>query len=150
MRVALVVLVGLLGMCAPGDREVDDIREATLRHMFAGNGSGLLQGVKVYCVTVEGHDPTADFLSRFAGNRPPLKRGSLCSTSTIQGVLDKETGERGIAFGADKVTMRWGFRAEVEGGYFAHGFSLSYKTYYLEKKGGVWKVVRAVQIGPDV
>ncbi len=150
MRVAAIFLVGLFSACAPGAREVDDVREATFRHLFTKDGSAHPQSAKVYCLSVDGQDPTADFMARFAGNRPPVKKGSLCSESTGQGVLDKETGERGIAFRLAKVTIKWGSRAEVEGGYFEHGFSAGSHIYHLEKVGGVWRVVKAVQGGPLV
>ncbi len=150
MRAAAIVLATLLTACAPREQELDDVREATFRHLFTRNGSAHPESAGVYCLSIDGQDPADHFMSRFAGNKPSAKKKSLCSVSPTQGVRDNETGQRGLAFGIEKVTLKWGSRAEVECGYYEHGFSAEGYTYDLEKVGGLWKVVRAVQRGPSV
>jgi len=144
MRVSVVVLASFLALGAQSDQETDNIREATFRYMFAKNASGQQQAAKVYCLSVEDQDPADDFMHRFANDTPPVKKASQCTASAREGVRDKETGARGLAFRVDKLTKKEDSRAEVDGGYYEAGLSASGNTYSLEKKEGVWKVVKDV------
>lgn len=148
-KLVILGLVTLLAACAPGDREVSDIREATFRHLFATWGRA--QAPPVYCLSIEGHDPADDFMRRFANNMSAVTKGSRCSfPASGSGPIENDTRRPAATFGVGEVTLRWGGRAEVEGWYSQHLFNASHNTYFLEKKDGVWKIVKQVRIGPEV
>ena len=148
-KLAMLCLVTLLAACAPSDREVDDVREATFRDLFGTWRSAL--GPAVYCLTIEGHDPADDFMRRFGGNTSPVTKGSRCSfPKSESGPIETETRRHAILFHIGHVTLKWGGRAEVEGGYSEHWLNAGSNNYFLEKKEGVWKVVKKVQLGPSV
>ena len=138
----------------------DDIREATFRHQFLHNASGVQQKAKVYFLAVgrnedwddgsdgfmalDGADPSDEFLKRFADHKPVVKKKS-------QGVVhlgefkDKKTGEKGLVFGLG--TIKWVSDTEVEitGGYYEAGLSASGNTYFLKKEKGKWTVTKEVR-----
>src|SRR6266511_3699690 len=118
MRVSAVALACLLALAALGERETDDIREATFRYMFEKNASGQQKAAKVYCVSIEGKDPADDFMLRFEKDQPPVRKASQCSASAGEGVHDKETGALGLAFRIEKMAKKDETHAEVEGGYY--------------------------------
>jgi hypothetical protein len=51
------------------------IYEAVFRHHFRHSGNGL-DSLHAFFLLLQGKDPPADFLARFAGHRPPVRRGS--------------------------------------------------------------------------
>ena len=62
-------------------------------------------------------DPPADFMKRFANNKPPVKAFSECVWPTKKGVLDKKTGERGLVFYIAAIKWVSDTEVEVTGGY---------------------------------
>lgn len=67
----------------------NDIYEAVFRHLFVYNGSGLTNASAFY-LSVEGKDPGEEFLKRFAGNTPPVKKASECRQDADTGrIWDK-------------------------------------------------------------
>ena len=112
--------------------------------MFGNNASGQQQFAQVYCLSVEGKDPSDGFMKRFSGNEPPVKKASACTASGL-GVFQIGTDVRGLVFSVDSVVRRGGVRAETEGGYYEAGLSASGNTYYLERRNGEWMVVRDVR-----
>jgi hypothetical protein len=134
-----------LGFAANKSREsqTEDIHEAVFRWQFDHNGSGLQKKAKVYFIELgeESTDPTGEFLKRFAGNRPPVRKGSECTgTGTGEAVRDKKTGEEGLLFHVSKVAWKPDTKVEVKGGYFERGLSSSENTYTVEKEKGKWRV----------
>lgn len=127
------------------DKQEDDIREAVFRYQFAHNASGLRQQARVYFLSIwglgeDGKDPSDDFMRRFAGNVPPVKKFSRVSFEN--GLRDEETGSPGLIF---RVTaIKWITRARVEatGGYYAGYLNASGNVYYVERRNGTWTVVR--------
>ena len=61
----------------------DQIREAVFRYQFQHNQSGIQDQARVYCLTSgswnEDDDPSDEFMTRFQGHVPPVKKGSQCS-----------------------------------------------------------------------
>src|SRR5215213_10075746 len=65
----------------PPPRSVSEpeILEAVFRYQFEHNASGVQQGAEKYCLTITGGEkPNAEFLRRFAGNRPPVVAADQC------------------------------------------------------------------------
>ncbi len=120
---ALVLLVAasaLLGCAMPLDRaaEEDNIREAMFRFMIAEKQD--LQGqqdhyyfLSVHSDSSRSHgDPSDEFMKRFDGNSPVVKRASECTNDAPRGVVDKVNGTRGHILHLDPV--RWLSDREVE------------------------------------
>jgi hypothetical protein len=129
-----------------------DIAEATFRYQFAHNASGQQTDANVYCIgfgtgssdSSKPRDPPPDFLSRLGDVTPPVKAYSQCSASADEGVKDKTTGKLGLIFTINSVKYIDNTRCEVEGGYYEAGLSASGNTYFLEKRGGKWVVIKDI------
>lgn len=119
----------------------DDIREAVFRHMFQRNASSLQQGAAAYFLQLgDGQDPSDILIQRFAGHTPPVKKVSQ-STVGPQGVVDKETGGRGLLFEIDSIKWLFDTEVEVAGGYYEGNVSSSGNTYTVRLQDGKWMVV---------
>ena len=81
-----------------------------------------------------------EFIKRFAGNKPPVRKRSYCTANAGKGVLDKQTGEQGLIFNV--TSLRWisDTEVEAEGGYYEAGLSSSGNICALKKEKGKWKV----------
>ena len=140
----------LTGCTAGGDRDaqLDDIREATFRHQFAKNASGLQQSAKVYFLSViepikkQRGDPADEFMVRFAGHHPRVAKASTADSSALTGVQDKQTGEPGLIFHLGGIRWISDDAVEVDGGYYEASESAAGNTYYLAKQNGKWLVER--------
>jgi hypothetical protein len=132
-----------LCLAADKSREVesDDIREVVFRWQFDHNASRQNRNPEVYFLAVgeKDRDPSAVFMKRFTGNKPPLRRASQCRKST-RGVFDKKTGERGLVFRVERIEWKSDSQVDVDGGYYEDGMSASGNTYTVQKTKGKWKV----------
>ena len=127
---------------APATNDDDDLREATLRHMFKKNASALQQSAKVYCLAFENKvDPPAAFIARFAHDATPVVAGSGCKQDH-SGVFDKATKAHGLSFRIDVVKYADKDHATVNGGYYEAGLSASGNVYTVERQKGAWVVVK--------
>lgn len=127
-----------------------NIREATYRYQFEHNGSMQQQRAGVFCLEIytgmDYTDPSDAFIKRFAGYRPPVKKGSDCDASASGGVFDREAGQRGLIFRTNAI--KWFSETEVAvfGGYYEDGFSATMGKYHLRKIDGIWNVVEEEMI----
>jgi len=143
---ALLLVFASAGMAATQARQSqeDDIREAVFRWQFNHNVSGLQTNAKVYFLAVgeKGGDPSDEFMKRFVGNKPPVRKRSQCTANAGRRVLDKQTGEQGLIFNV--TSLRWisDTEVEAEGGYYEAGLSSSGNIYTLKKDNGKWKMTR--------
>ena len=123
----------------------NDIREAVFRYQFHHNSSIQGQSAAVYCLSVgeKNADPPDDFMKRFAGFKPPVRKVSECSTDAYKGVVEKRTGKHGLVFRVRNI--KWISEAEVEvgGGYFEDGLSASGDTYTVRRLQRGWRVSKA-------
>jgi hypothetical protein len=150
LTIVLAFASVVLSAAAPPDKAAEewDVREATFRHQFGKNASALQQRAGAYCLSVRGEnlkdaDPPADFMKRFDGNIPPVKKVSDC-VLTDRGVVDRRTGEPGLIFRTGVIKSMSDTEAEISGGYSEHNRSGSGNTYYLKKVDGRWKVIKDV------
>jgi hypothetical protein len=134
--------VSVLTQSEDQDRDMDkqDIREAVFRYQFNHNASGQQQNAKVYFLSLDqDKDPSNEFMERFKGTEPPVKKASQASKSA-GGVVDKETGERGLLFRITSIKRLGENEVEVEGGYFEAGQSASRNVYRVKHENGKWVV----------
>jgi hypothetical protein len=133
-----------LGLAADKAREsqTDDIREAVFLWQFEHNASGQQTNAQVYFLEVgeKGGDPGDEFMKRFTGHKPPVRKVSACSASADQGVLDKKTGEKGLIFRVTSIKWKSDTSVDVSGGYYEAGESASGNTYTAKKEKGKWQV----------
>lgn len=143
-RFTLLVLAGLVAACAtPAGTKAErewDVREALFRYQFEHNASGGQQSVGTYFLEVNGEDPPAEFVARFAGHEPPVEAASHAIASADEGVRHRERGGDGLIFRQQGLRWIGDRKAEVDGGYYEAGLSSSGNTYTVEWKGGRWVV----------
>jgi hypothetical protein len=123
----------------------DDIREAVFRYQFDHNASGQQKTAKVYFLGVgeKATDPSDDFMKRFANHKPPVRKASASHFVRGKGLLDKKTGERGLAFRNTLIKWISDTEVEVSGGYYEAELSSSGNTYTVQKENGKWKVTKS-------
>ena len=77
----------------------NNIREAVFRYQFHSDGGGPQSKPNVFFISVEGKDPSDEFLKRFSGNKPPVRKRSRSRISRKRAgfswmwVEDSQTGE---------------------------------------------------------
>jgi hypothetical protein len=109
-----------------------DIAEATFRYQFKNNASAAQQKADAYYLSLFGKDPSAKFLKRFEGHKPPVKMGS-----------EFEIG-KGLKFRVARIKRLDETTVEVSGGYYEAGLSSSGCTYTVKLKGAKWVVTKRV------
>ena len=58
------------------DPEILDLFETFFRYKFENNASAQKQDAEAYFLEIEGENPSPEFLARFKGHSPPVKKGS--------------------------------------------------------------------------
>jgi hypothetical protein len=93
----------------------NDIREAVFRYQFDHDATQQKTYTKVYFISIENEkDPDDEFLRRFAGNTPMVKKKSQAvgDNKGTGGVIDHETRGSGIIY---RITqLKWVNENEVE------------------------------------
>ena len=108
-----------------------DILEAVFRYQFEHNASGIQQDAERYCLTITGGEkPSAEFLRRFEGNRPPVVAADQC---------DRQSG-RNLFFQAKIEQWESDSEALVRGGYYEGNLSSSRETFRVVWEDGRWAV----------
>ena len=125
---------------ARSDQE-SDIQEAVFRCQFRHNSSGLQQNASVYCLSLaENKNPDDEFMKRFQGHKPPVKKVSQCTICSGEGVKDAETGKQGLILQVTSIKWISNNEVEVEGGYYEAEESSSGNTYRVQREGDQWAV----------
>ncbi|MFH0991247.1 MAG: hypothetical protein V1799_14665 [bacterium] len=160
MKILSIILISI-ALTVPGCKDSgsepplslleEDIQEAVFQYQFLHNYSGLQQQASAYFIGIyrrgdsvrQGSylDIAETLLARFHGSKPPVKKVSQCIQS-INGVFDKETGERGLLFRIESIKQVSNDVVEVEGGYFEGGLSASGNIYTVQRNDHRWVVVK--------
>ena len=133
------------------DPETLDLFEVFFRYKFQNNASAQKQEAEAYFLEIEGADPSPEFLARFKGHSPPVKKGSefvMESGIVIEG--ETPTAGNGLLFRID--SHRWisVFRncVKISGGYSEGELSASWASYIWVRRNGKWELefigVRAI------
>lgn len=126
-------------------------REAVFRYQFDRNASAIKENAKVYCLAFLTLDPTKglikidpddEFIQRFAGHVPPVKRNSACDINDRVGVIDRTSGGPGLLFDTGAISWISGTEMQVDGGYYEAPLSSSGNSFRLKKVDGKWLVVQ--------
>jgi hypothetical protein len=138
----------------------EDIREVVLRYQILSWGgdadkveknaatandkaiAGRLNP-RVYFISVNGKDPTDEFLKRLQDIPRNLKKASQAKqTKRFPGwVVDKKTKAPGIVFSANEIRWRSDDEVEVEGGYHCGGLCAAGDVFAVGFADGKWKVL---------
>ncbi len=105
-----------------------DICESVFRHQFEHNASGAQQDAAAYFLTIFDRDPSEEFLSRFAGHSPPVRKGSEFAVG------------KGLKFRVDSIERMGPDKAQVSGGYYEASESSSGNVYTVVRRKGKWVV----------
>jgi hypothetical protein len=91
--------------------EEDNIREAIVRDWAGPKGLK-----RLVFVSIDGHDPSDEFLARFADLRPTLVKKASEQRFDIASHqwVDQSTGERGVSVSVNSIKWLFGDRAEAE------------------------------------
>jgi hypothetical protein len=144
-----LVLFAFISIASGEDKaresQTDDIREAVFRWQFEHNASGQQQKAKVYFLQIgekDKGDPSDQFMKRFVQHKPSVRKVSQCAADTRKGVLDKQTGEKGLIFRIAAIEWKSDTEVAVSGGYYEAGLSASGNTYTVKKVDGKWTVTK--------
>ena len=138
--VAVVAVLIFIPSTKPPGADAD-ITEAVFRYQFQHNNSALQQKAGAYYLSLgSGQDPSDDFMRRFKGHKPPVKKQREC-TGGVAGIKDRKTGKRGLLFRVYRIKWINNHTADVEGGYYEDGLSASGNIYRVVRKGRRWVVV---------
>jgi len=137
MSKTLLIVIGLLAamITAAGIMHYTDIYrkaekpnicELVLRTQFERNAS--YPGV--YCIEIDGKDPSDEFLARFKGHQPPVKKGS-------EFILGQD-----LKFSVYNFKWLNNWTVEVGGDFSWEGLDGSGCTYHIIRKNGRWTIKR--------
>lgn len=109
----------------------EDIAEAVFRYQFDHNASAIQKRAETYCLSLPGEKmPSAEFLRRFEGNRPPVATADQCG---------RQSGKN-LFFRVQKLDWRKDDEVWVRGGYWEGNVSSSIELYQVVRKNGKWTV----------
>lgn len=154
-KYTLCVLIADLGLIAcsyvfinfstvGNNEKILDAFEAFFRYKFENNDSCAQQNAEAYFLEIAGKDPSSDFLARFDGHAPPIKKGSEFIEASMFLMEGEDIIENnGVLFRIDRCKwIGWGWITrncvEISGGYNEGPFSASWASYIWERKKGKW------------
>ncbi|MGA1871053.1 MAG: hypothetical protein ACMUJM_21170 [bacterium] len=121
-------------------KEEEDIMEATFRYQFLHDQ----YKTEVYFLSRgQNQDPTDEFMNRFEDHKPPVKKVSESRKTATEGVIDRDTGEKGVIFNIQSIMWISESEVHVEGDDYRGNVGASGSTYYLKKENGKWIVMEA-------
>ncbi|MDE0684980.1 MAG: hypothetical protein OXI63_18820 [Candidatus Poribacteria bacterium] len=125
------------------DPEILDLFEVFFRYKFENNASAQKQDAEAYFLEIEGEDPSPEFLARFKGHSPPVKKGSefvMGGSIVIEGEVPMEGN--GLLFRIDN--YKWiglfGNCVKISGGYSEGDLSASWASYIWMRRKGKWEL----------
>jgi hypothetical protein len=105
-----------------------DLCEAVFRYLFEHNESGAKKA-SAYFLSIEGQDPSAEFLERFKGHRPAVRSG-----------LEFKQDAGGLKFWIESLKWIDDNTVEVRGGYYFGRLNAASHLYRVVRKAGKWMV----------
>ena len=124
------------------DPEILDLFETFFRYKFENNHSAQQQNAESYFLEIEGEDPSPEFLTRFKGHSPPVKKGSEFVMGGIVMGREAPTEGNGLLFRIDSYRWVGLFRncVKISGGYSEGDLSASWASYIWIRRKGKWEL----------
>ena len=136
---AITMLSSCGDILSPGgdpQAEILDLFEAFFRYKFDNNRSGSQENAEAYFLEIQGEDPSPEFLARFKGHSPPVKKGSefVMWSEFVRG--------NGLLFRIDSYKRfgLFGNLAKISGGYSEGDLSVSWGSYIWVKRKEKWEL----------
>ena len=129
----------------------DDIREAIFRYQLRSDHGVPQSEPSVFFISVEGKDPSDDFLRRFTDNDPPVRKWSRSRISRKRAgfswmwVEDRETGEPGLIYTVGSIGWLSDSAVLVQGEYYAGGRAGAGYEYRVAYEDKHWVVKQATE-----
>jgi hypothetical protein len=100
---------------------------------------------QIFFISINDKDPSDAFVARFGDIPRRVKKDSQAVTdpSLSRRILDQETHQRGIVFGADAIRWRSHDSVDVEGGYYCGSLCASEETFKVRRQEGTWVVKKS-------
>jgi hypothetical protein len=97
---------------------------------------------RIFFVSVNGRDPSDDFINKFQDLPRVIKKVSASEISKAWRlvVIDKSSHQRGIRFSADEIRWLGPDSVEVEGGYHCDGLCGAGIKFEVRRENGHWLV----------
>jgi hypothetical protein len=123
------------------ESQIDDIREAVFRYQF-DHITPAERDAKLYVLGVgeSCSDPSDEFLKRFAGHQPPVKKASASDWFPDKGRVDKETGGKALMFCAANIAWISDTDVEVSGAHYSAMAGVLDDYFTVKREDGKWKV----------
>jgi hypothetical protein len=122
------------------EAEEGNVREVAFKTLIY-EAAAAQDGYKVYFLSLGNEiDPSEEFMKRFEGRTPPVKKASLSKIGEKGEVQDKSSGQRGVIFTV--TNLKWVSNQEVEAtcDVFKAGLNGYTYKYTLTRKNNQWKV----------
>jgi hypothetical protein len=121
----------------------DDIRETVYRQMMSESATTIKPSAAAYFLGLgpRDEDPPLMFMVRFEGQIPPVYRFSRCKITAGKGVLDRISGEEGVAFSITGIKWVNEMKAVVTAGYYESMVNSATRDYQVARGEQGWKVV---------
>jgi hypothetical protein len=135
-----VFVCGAENRVVSGDAIDPDMYEAVFRYLFERNAcEESSTNAAAYFIGLGAHAPDDDFMKRFAGHLPPVKRRSEIKIID-ECLVDTTTGKRGVVFKVDDEVLFSNDTVRVKGGWYKGGLDASEGTLFVSRKAGRWRV----------
>jgi hypothetical protein len=121
--------------------EIADIQEAVFRYMFEYHPEAKQKEVRYYYLSINHKNTSNKFMKRFKDYDPPVKKLSQC-ISSLYGVKDKRTEEKGIIFQLGSIRFNNKDEIVVSGGHYAGGKSSTGYAYTVQRLNNQWVVTK--------
>lgn len=137
----------LVGRAADEARRIQarDVWETVYRYQIKSVGDPNFY--KVFFLSLQGRDPSDEFMKRFVENKLPVRKKSDSRYGKGKGLVDKETGGEGTLFQISSFKWVSDTEVEIKGGWYVSPIGAEFRTYTVKKENGKWVVTKSISTG---
>ena len=121
----------------------DAICEAVFRYQLRQHAPAQLASPICYYLALRGRDPADDLMCRLWDLAPWVKKRSQCRISARDGVIDRDTGARGLIVEVSSLSWMDAAAVDVVGGYYAAPLEAAIVLYHVAYDEDRWDVKAA-------
>lgn len=137
---AAVLRYQMMRWFTQGDRAEREARNESERRLARG------LNFRFYFISINGQDPSNDFVKRFQDLPRQIKKVSRCNQKKryLGSVVDKDTKQNGIIFSADSIRWLGPDQVEVDGGYHCGNLCGGGEVFSMQLQSGKWVVTETL------